>query len=154
MHDIIMRHAWHNELKPKEQKGEGEFWIKKNTNGWKDGNTEKTQILQEKPTWFSSATTKQAIPLHNATWIWGFVTLFSWVVFKNTAIEAETKRNRMANETSAINTPPAPNQETQVPSKPSTNPNPTQPTEVIPRELEGTAPASPKQSFLPYLNFG
>ena len=60
----------------------------------------------------------------------------------------------MANETSAINTPPAPNQETQVPSKPSTNPNPTQPTEVIPRELEGTAPASPKQSFLPYLNFG
>ena len=29
-------------------------------------------------------------------------TLFSWVVFKNTAIEAETKRNRMANETSAI----------------------------------------------------
>ena len=60
----------------------------------------------------------------------------------------------MANETSAINTPPAPNQETQVPSKPSTNPNPTQPTEVIPRELEGTAHASPKQSFLPYLNFG
>ena len=29
MHNIIMRHAWHNELKPKEQKGEGEFWIKK-----------------------------------------------------------------------------------------------------------------------------
>ena len=81
-------------------------------------------------------------------------TLFSWVVFKNTAIEAETKRNRMANETSAINTPPAPNQETQVPSKPSTNPNPTQPTEVIPRELEGTAANSPKQSFLPYLHFG
>ena len=39
---------------------------------------------------------------HNATWIWRLSTLFSWVVFKNTAIEAETKRNRKANETSAI----------------------------------------------------
>ena len=60
----------------------------------------------------------------------------------------------MANETSAIKTNHAAKEETEVPSKPSTNPNPTQPTEVIPRELEGTAPASPKQSFLPYLNFG
>ena len=60
----------------------------------------------------------------------------------------------MANETSAIETPSAPREETDVPSNPSTNPNPTQPIEVIPRELEGTAPTSPKQSFLPYLHFG
>ena len=43
-------------------------------------------------------------------------TLFSCVVFKNTAIEAETKRNRMANETSAIETPPAPREAADVPS--------------------------------------
>ena len=60
----------------------------------------------------------------------------------------------MANETSAIETPSAPREETDVPSNPSTNPNPTQPIEVIPRELEGTAANSPKQSFLPYLHFG
>ena len=53
-------------------------------------------------------------------------TLFSWVVFKNTAIEAETKRSRMANETSAIETPHAPREATDVPSYPSTNPNQTQ----------------------------
>ena len=53
-------------------------------------------------------------------------TLFSCVVFKNTAIESETKRNRTANETSAIETPPAPREAADVPSYLPTNPNPTQ----------------------------
>ena len=54
------------------------------------------------------------------------LTLFSCVVLKNTAIEAETKRNRMANETSAIETPPAPKEAAGVPPYLPTNPNPTQ----------------------------
>ena len=81
-------------------------------------------------------------------------TLFPCVVFKNTAIEAKRKKNKMANETNAIESPSAPREGTDVPSNPSTNPNPTQPIEVIPRELEGTAANSPKQSFLPYLHLG
>ena len=72
-------------------------------------------------------TTKQAISLaQHPREIEYRSTLFSCVVFKNTAIEAETKRNRMANETSAIETPPAPKEAAGVPPYLPTNPNPTQ----------------------------
>ena len=88
---------------------------------------ENTQILQETTTWSTAAQQSKQFRWHNKPREIKYLsTLFSCVVFKNTAIEAETKRNRMANETSAIETPPAPKEAAGVPPYLPTNPNPTQ----------------------------